>query len=83
MQRYNYKEQKQKLCTSENIDMLLKIRDRAKLLINTAGACSVDKLLANISGDSWLMLAAVELLAERGELTLVYDNGATQDRVYK
>jgi hypothetical protein len=29
------------------------------------------------------MLAAVELLAERGELTLVYDTGATQDRVYK
>jgi hypothetical protein len=80
---YIYEEQKKNLCTPENIDMLLKIRDRAKLLINTAGACSVDKLLANISGDSWLMLAAVELLAERGELTLVYDTGATQDRVYK
>lgn len=83
MESYNYAEQRQKLCTAENIDMLLKIRDRAKFLINTAGACSVDKLLTNIGGDSWLMLAAVELLAARGELTLVYGTGSTQDRIYK
>lgn len=83
MEVYNYKEQKQRLCTAENVDMLLKVRDRAKFLINTAGACSVDKLLTNIGGESWLMLAAVELLAERGELTLVYGTGVPQDRIYK
>lgn len=83
MESYNYAEQKKRLCTEENIGMILKIRDRARRLLNESGAFSLEMLFHNMTGESWLKLAAVELLAERKELYLVYDNGNIQDRIYK
>lgn len=65
---YKYEEQKQKLFTEEGMGMLIKIRDKAKSLFKTAGAARMQEIISGTTGDSWLMLACVDWLVEKGEI---------------
>lgn len=83
---YVYAKEKEKLYTDEGQRMFLRVRDRAKELLEQAGAVSCDKLLeAAGTGDSWMMLACVDRLVELGELHEVTGHLAGlagQGRVY-
>ena len=80
---YNYEEQKNNIFTEEGHEMFLKIRDKAHLLLKTAGAFTIGKVISGCAGDGWLMLACIDRLAERGEIQeITGDNVAGQDRVF-
>ena len=79
-----YNELKSTVLTDEGQRRFLKVRDAAHKLLGQSGAVRLGELLtaANISGDSWEMLACVDRLVELGELKEVYYGGATQYKVY-
>jgi hypothetical protein len=63
---YYYLTQRQNIFTENGSRMLLEIRDKARSLIDAAGAVEMSRLL--VAGDSWDSLACVDYLVERGEL---------------
>ena len=65
---YKYSEIKKSLFTEEGIDTIIKIRDNAFRLIGVAGCCTLGNAIEGTTGDSWLSLAAVDFLVERGDL---------------
>ena len=81
---YDYRTERPKLFTEEGQILFLKIRDRVKYLLKTAGAVRMQEVIAGIcSGDSWQMLACVDRLVELGELREVtHDVCAGQHRVF-
>lgn len=78
---YSYTEERPKLFTEEGQEAFLKIRDNAHRLIRLSGAATMGKLMIG-SGDTWVLMACVHRLVERGELTSVWDLGAGQDQVF-
>lgn len=68
---YKYDDLRPSLFTEEGFNKLIAIRDRAFELINISGACTVDKAITAVGGDSWIRLAAVDYLIERGDLKRV------------
>lgn len=79
---YDYMTERKVVFTEAGIKMLLAIRDRAKKLLEDAGAFREQEVISGIGGDSWSMLACVDYLVERGELRRIYDLGARQHNVY-
>jgi hypothetical protein len=65
---YDYKTERPNLFKEDGVAMLLKIRDNAYRLIDHSGAATVEKMIANVTGSSWTMLAAIDYLAEREEI---------------
>lgn len=72
---YDYQIERPKLFTPDGVDMILKIRDNAQKLLHTAGAFQAQAAWKNVTGDSWQMLAALDLLVERGEIRRVSPQG--------
>lgn len=72
---YDYATERPKLFTEDGQVMLLKIRDNVRRLLNTAGAFQAGKAFADVSGDSWKMLACLDRLVELGELERVTPKG--------
>jgi hypothetical protein len=81
---YEYHKQRPKLFTESGQDMLLKMRDRAFALIDSAGAVSSGKLLLVASmADTWDKLACMDYMVERGDLREVTGSDvAGQCRVF-
>jgi hypothetical protein len=81
---YNYKTERPKLFTEDGLQMLLKIKDTARLLIKNAGACNMTEACRAVRGDSWTQLACLDYLVEIGELREVTAgmNVNGQDRIY-
>ncbi len=81
---YDYAIQKPRLFTEDNQVLFLKIRDRAKALIKSAGVARLDKMIAGCTGDSWDMLACADRLVEIGDLHEIPNvmSGAGQHRVF-
>lgn len=81
---YSYHEQKLKLLCERGISTLIQVRDNATILLNTAGAFKACKAWTHCSGDSWLMLAALDYLVEKGELRRLTPVGtvAGQDEIF-
>lgn len=67
---YSYFDEKPKLLTDEGQRILLRVRDRARQLIKTAGAVRQAELFRDAIGssDSWQDIACVDRLVELGEL---------------
>jgi hypothetical protein len=63
---YIYEAERSKLFTEEGQVMFLKVRDRVKALLDTAGAFRLTHI--SIAGDSWLFLACIDRLVELGEI---------------
>lgn len=80
---YHYVTERPVVFTEEGQVMLIKIRDKAKALHEKAGAFTVQKLIAEIGGDSWHMLACIDRLAEIGDIAKVADGRWSQDAIYK
>ena len=66
---YDYATEKSKLFTDEGQRTFLKVRDKAKKLLEDAGAVKSSHLMC-VSGanDAWEMLACMDRLVELGEL---------------
>jgi hypothetical protein len=81
---YDYLAEKPKLLTDEGQRLFLRFRDRAQVLLKTSGAARAHELMANFSGDSWVLLACIDRLVELGELRRIEqaDHVATQHQIY-
>lgn len=81
---YEYAVQRPHVFTEDGQVMFLKIRDNAQALIAKSGAASCGKIIAGCTGDSWNMLACVDLLVELGEILEVPNplSKAGQDRLF-
>jgi hypothetical protein len=80
---YDYKTERNSIFTEEGLNTLLKIRDAAHGFLEHSGAATMGKLIAVTSGDSWFLMACVDMLVERGELAEVTEDGCPgQFRVF-
>lgn len=82
---YNYIEEKQWLFTDDGQRAFLRVRDKAKELLTTAGAFRMHELLSGCAvGDSWHGIACVDRLVELREIREVeQESCATQHRIYQ
>jgi hypothetical protein len=80
---YVYKELKKDLFTEQGQIAFLKIRDHVKLMLNKAGAITMEKAMV-AGGNSWLQLACVDRLVELGEIREITKENevAAQHRVF-
>lgn len=74
---YSYETEKPALFTERGVEMLTKMRDRAKALLAEAGAVRADKIMAVATGSSWTMMAALDYMVEKGDLRRVTAQGET------
>ena len=66
---YRYEDEKPALLTDDGQRLLLRVRDRAKKLLEIAGAVRQSELLRASRGtDTWQDIAIVDRLVELGEL---------------
>ena len=69
---YCYEIEKKALFTERGIEMLTRMRGKARELLAQAGAVRADKIIAAAGGgDSWTMLAALDYMVEKGDLRRV------------
>jgi hypothetical protein len=74
---YVYADERSKLFTEDGQVTFLKIRDNVKRLLSSAGAFTSEKAMASVSGDSWMMLAALDRMVELKEIRKVTADGTT------
>lgn len=79
---YNYETIKPQLFTEAGVEMLMKIKDQVGRLLFSAGAFTMEKVTRTVTGDSWLMLACLDYLVEKGEIDLASNRGMRQHWVY-
>ncbi len=65
---YDYKKEKQRIFTEEGQVAFIKIRDKAKSLLESSGSFRIDALMTVLSGDTNIMLACVDRMVELGEI---------------
>ena len=82
MSNYNYEEMREELFTEDGVGLLMQMRDHSTKLLFQAGAFSFDKITRTITGDTWLMLAALDYMIERKEIKKVYEPSNTKNHVY-
>ena len=80
---YSYEAEKPRLFTEDGIRILLEVRDKAAACLKQSGAVTAGALLCT-SGDTWVMLAAVDHLVRLKELREIEQPGrvAGQDRIF-
>lgn len=80
---YQYEGERNKVFLESNQKMFLSIRDRARGLLDSAGAFNLASVIAGCSGDSWTMIACVDRLVELGEIKEVArEHCAGQYRIF-
>lgn len=80
---YDYQTERPQLFTEPGQIVLLKIRDQAFKLCAEAGCAMAGNIMAKASGDSWMLLAAIDRLVEIGDLREVnYGRCAGQHRIF-
>jgi len=82
MSNYNYDDIRPELFTEEGVELLMKLRDVSGKLLFQAGAYTFEKVVRTITGDTWMMMAALDYMVERKEIRLVYSPSNTMNRVY-
>jgi hypothetical protein len=82
MSNYNYEDIRPELFTERGVELLMQMRDHSSKLLFQAGAYSFEKVTRTITGDTWLMMAALDYMVERKEIRQVYDPSNTMNRVY-
>lgn len=81
---YDYQTERPWIFTDEGQRQFLKIRDRVKELIETAGAVRMQEAaLSGFTGSSWQLIACVDRMVELGEIKEISRPGCVgQDRVF-
>ena len=65
---YDYQSQRPALFTEEGVRILIAMRDKCRQMLKQSGAFAASKAMESITGSSWVMLAALDYMVERGEL---------------
>jgi len=65
---YRYEDLKPRLFTEDGQEMFISIRDNTNRLLTQAGAVRLQEAIKGVCGDSWLMLACIDRMVERGEI---------------
>ena len=65
---YDYQTERPALFTEEGVRILIAMRDKCRQMLKQSGAFAASKAMESIPGSSWVMLAALEYMVERGEL---------------
>lgn len=65
---YQYQTERQKLFTETGVEMIAKVRDNVRELLRAAGAFRSQWAWKGVTGDTWMMLAALDYLVEKGEI---------------
>ena len=73
---YAYEAEKKALFTESGVKTLLVARDTAKKLIASAGAFTAEKVMKELSGSTWTMMAALDYMVESGEIRRVTPKGS-------
>lgn len=71
---YAYILERERLFTEEGARILLGVRTKVQRLLHEAGAVRSQEAMSGITGDVWLMLAALDYLVEAGEIREVTDS---------
>lgn len=79
---YKYEEMRPYIFTEEGVEMLQRIRENVNLMINLAGSVRLQEAIHGTIGDSWLMLACIDYMVEKGEIVPVGESVVTQHRVF-
>ena len=81
---YKYSDIRPKLFTEEGMEKVLKARDNVAKMIGLSGAATMNNLIKNLYGDSWLQLACIDYLVEKGEIREVKQVGDVmgQNRIF-
>ncbi len=80
---YVYEELKNQLFSPKGIEILFKVKENAKKLISQSGCARAGELTSGCTGDSWLMLAAIDYLVETKEIyEIKYGECAGQHRIF-
>jgi hypothetical protein len=74
---YNYQRQREELFTENGFRILLTIRDNVKRLLDCSGSFKASHALKDVTGDSWVMLAALDYLVEINEIVRVTGQSET------
>ena len=80
---YSYEKERSNLFTDEGVRMLLQIREKVQRLLTVAGCFRVGNAISGVTGDTWLMLACLDYIAELGEIKLVTDSGSRQNWIMR
>lgn len=70
---YDYQKERSGIFTDEGQRLFLRIRDRIYSLVQTSGACTIERVLTSISGDTFQALACIDRLEEIGEIRILRD----------
>lgn len=81
---YSYAEQRPELFTESGVEVLTAVRSNVARALKAAGAVMADKAISGVGGDSWVQLAALDYMVEKGELREVTEQGKVwgQHRVF-
>jgi hypothetical protein len=70
----SYADHRAELFTDQGLTTLLKIQENVERLIGEAGAVRVQEAFKGVTGDTWLFMAALDYLVEKGEIREVTDS---------
>lgn len=81
---YVYAEQRPALFTESGVEMLTSVRRAVEKALKLAGAVRAQEALSAASGDTWVQLAVLDYLVEKGEIREITtrDGLAAQHRVF-
>ena len=81
---YCYNAEKHTIFTEEGQRRFLKVRDKARNMLDEAGAFKMFAPLKGLTGNTWEMMANVDRMVELGEIREVTEgmNVAGQDRIF-
>jgi hypothetical protein len=79
---YNYETEVKLLLTRTNVKTLFRVWSVARGLLSHSGACTFSAVFNKARGDSFEVLAAVDLLIEMKYLTKVWDDGSSDGCVF-
>lgn len=63
---YEYSNERNKIFTDEGQRDFIKILERTRWLLKTAGACRASEMMSALTGDSWFMLVCIDRMVELG-----------------
>ena len=65
---YKYEDERSKLFTEQNVELITTARANANRTIAVSGVVTMKYLIEGMNGEVWTRLAAVDYLVEKGEL---------------
>lgn len=81
---YKYEDQKEWLFSEKGLIAVMAVARQARNMGEVSGAFTCQKLMDAVPTphDSWQALACVDFLCRTEQICMLWDGGATQDRIF-